>query len=49
MVRVLVGSRAYFIIESRLEAAIAAWPQEHFTLRQGIRLIREHPPNKSGG
>jgi hypothetical protein len=26
------------------DAAVASWPHEHFTLRQGIMLIREHIP-----
>jgi len=25
------------------EQAVKDWPHEHFTLRQGIMLIREHP------
>jgi len=31
-----------------LDAAIKSWPHERFTLRQGIQLIREHAPPKSG-
>jgi len=31
-----------------LDAAIKDWPNERFTFHQGIRLIREHRPTKSG-
>ena len=27
-----------------LDAAIESWPNERFTLRQGIRVIRDHAP-----
>jgi hypothetical protein len=32
------------IAQAAFDAAVANWPGEHFTLRQGIMLIREHPP-----
>jgi hypothetical protein len=32
-----------FIAQAAFDAALAKWPHERFTLRQGIRLIREHP------
>jgi hypothetical protein len=31
------------IAQATFEAAVREWPHERFTLRQGIRLIREHP------
>lgn len=46
---VVAAAGTVMIGHAAFEAAIAAWPHEHFTLRQGIRLIREHPPKKSGG
>jgi hypothetical protein len=27
-----------------LDAAIESWPNERFTLRQGIRVLRDHVP-----
>jgi hypothetical protein len=30
------------------DAAIKSWPNERFSLRNGIQLIREHPPKKRG-
>jgi hypothetical protein len=32
------------IAQATFEAAVREWPHEHFTLRHGIRLIREHGP-----
>jgi hypothetical protein len=32
-----------FIAQAAFDAAVGEWPHERFTLRQGIRLIREHP------
>jgi hypothetical protein len=32
------------IAQAAFDAAIANWPSERFTLRQGIMLIGEHPP-----
>jgi hypothetical protein len=31
------------IAQATFDAVVAEWPHEHFTLRHGIRLIREHP------
>ena len=31
------------IAQATFEAAVKEWRQERFTLRHGIRLIREHP------
>jgi hypothetical protein len=31
------------IAQATFDAAVAEWPRERFTLRHGIRLIREHP------
>jgi hypothetical protein len=31
------------IAQATFEAAVKEWPHERFTLRHGIRLIREHP------
>ena len=28
----------------RIRAAVAEWPDRRFTLRQGIRVLAEHPP-----
>jgi hypothetical protein len=36
---VTVGRAAY-------EAAVKTWPNERFTLRNGIQLIDEHDPRK---
>jgi hypothetical protein len=35
------------IAQATFEAAVKEWPRERFTLRHGIRLIREHPCPKS--
>jgi hypothetical protein len=32
------------IAQATFEAAVREWPHERFTLRHGIRLIREHGP-----
>jgi hypothetical protein len=32
------------LAHAAFEAAVQNWPQERFTLRQGVMLIREHPP-----
>jgi hypothetical protein len=31
------------------EEAVKQWPDQKLTLRNGIMLMREHPPTKSGG
>jgi hypothetical protein len=31
------------VAHAAFEQAVKDWPHEHFTLRQGIMLIREHP------
>ena len=30
--------------QAAFETAVASWPDEHFTLRNGIMLLREHAP-----
>jgi hypothetical protein len=34
------------IAQATFEAAVREWPHERFTLRHGIRLIREHGPSE---
>jgi len=40
---VIAAAGTITIARAAFDAAIANWPGEHFTLRQGIMLIREHP------
>ena len=40
---VVAAAGSVTVAHAAFEAAIANWPSEHFTLRQGIMLIREHP------
>lgn len=41
---VVAAAGTVTIGHAAFEAATANWPDQHFTLRQGIHLIREHPP-----
>jgi hypothetical protein len=44
-IRWLVAAAGTVVIgHAALDAAIESWPNERFTLRQGIRVIREHVP-----
>jgi hypothetical protein len=47
---VVAASGTVTIGHAAFEAAVASWPNEHFTLRNGILVIREHAPalGKSG-
>jgi hypothetical protein len=40
---VIAAAGTVTIAQAAFDAAIANWPGERFTLRQGIMLIREHP------
>ena len=43
-VRWVVAATANITIgHAAFDAAVANWPNERFTLRQGVLLIREHP------
>jgi hypothetical protein len=44
---VIAASSSVAIGHAALDAAIAAYPGESFTLRNGILVIREHKPNGS--
>ena len=43
---VVAATSTVAIAHVAFDAAIANWPDERFTLRQGIMLIREHNPTK---
>jgi hypothetical protein len=43
---VVAAAGTVSIAHAAFEAAITNWPNERFTLRQGIMLIREHPPER---
>jgi hypothetical protein len=46
-VRWVVAAAATVAVgHAAFEAALANWPGERFTLRQGMHVIREHPPSK---
>jgi hypothetical protein len=45
----VAASGSIVLAHAAFDAAIAEWPQERFALRQGIMLMREHPPTKRGG
>jgi hypothetical protein len=42
---VVAAAGTVTIGHAAFDAAVANWPDERFTLRQGIMLIREHLPN----
>jgi hypothetical protein len=44
---VIAAAGNVFIAQAAFDAAVSEWPRERFTLRHGIRLIREHPPRSS--
>jgi len=39
----VAASGSIVLAHAAFEAAVKEWPHEHFTLRNGIMLIREHP------
>ncbi len=41
---VVAASGTVTVGHAAFEAAVASWPNEHFTLRNGILVIREHAP-----
>jgi hypothetical protein len=43
---VIAAAGTVTVAHAAFEAAITNWPNERFTLRQGITLIREHPPER---
>lgn len=43
---VVAAAGTVTIGHAAFEAAIANWPDERFTLRQGIMLMREHPERR---
>jgi len=44
----VAASGSIVLAHAAFDAAVAEWPHERFTLRQGIMLMREHPPTKNG-
>ena len=40
---VVAAAGSVTVAHAAFEACVKDWPHEHFTLRQGIMLIREHP------
>jgi hypothetical protein len=45
----VAASGSIVLAHAAFDAAIKEWPQERFTLRNGIMLMREYPPTKRGG
>lgn len=46
---VIAASSSVAIGHAALDVAMSSYPDQRFTLRNGILVIREHPPNKNGG
>jgi hypothetical protein len=46
---VVAASGSVFLARAAFEEAVKQWPDQKLTLRNGIMLMREHPPTKSGG
>jgi hypothetical protein len=46
---VIAASSSVSIGHAALDAAISSYPDQRFTLRNGILVIRDHPPNKNVG
>jgi hypothetical protein len=44
---VIAASSSAAIGHAALDAAIASYPNQHFTLRNGILVIRQHAPKNS--
>jgi len=42
---VIAASASVAVGHAALDAAIASYPDQRFTLRNGIQVIREHKPN----
>lgn len=40
---VVAAAGSVAVAHAAFDEAVRNWPDEHFTLRQGIMLIREHP------
>jgi hypothetical protein len=45
----VAASGSIVLARAAFDAAVKEWPHERFTLRNGIMLMREHPPRKNGG
>ena len=45
----VAASGSIVLARVAFDAAVKEWPHERFTLRNGIMLMREHPPTKRGG
>ena len=46
---VVAAAGSVFLARAAFEEAVKQWPDQKLTLRNGIMLMREHPPTKSGG
>lgn len=46
MRRTVAASGSVSVAHATFEQAAKDWPHQHFTLRQGMMLIREHPLKK---
>jgi hypothetical protein len=44
---VVAAAGTVTIAHAAFDAAVVNWPRERFTLRQGIKLIREHPSGET--
>src|ERR1700729_4187083 len=45
---VVAASGSVFLAHAAFEEAVRQWPDQKLTLRNGIMLMREHPPTKRG-
>jgi hypothetical protein len=45
---VVAASGTVFLARAAFEEAVKQWPDQKLTLRNGIMLMREHPPTKRG-
>jgi hypothetical protein len=45
----VAASGSIVLAHAAFDAAVKEWPHKRFTLRNGIMLMREHPPTKRGG
>jgi hypothetical protein len=46
---VVAASGSVLLVRGAFEEAVKQWPDQKLALRNGIMLMREHPPTKSGG
>src|ERR1700722_3855622 len=46
---VIAAAGTVTVAHAAFDQVVRNWPDERFTLRQGMHLIREHPSKKSGG